>query len=49
MDYMDYWSYGEAERSWLEEPEYNPYEDDGPDADEEYERWRDERLGIGAN
>lgn len=49
MDYMDYWSYGEAERSWLEEPEYNPYEDDGPDPDEEYERWRDERLGIGAN
>ena len=38
--------YSEAERSWLEEPEYNPYEDDGPDPDE---RWRDERLGIGAN
>ena len=49
MTLAEYNRYSEAERSWLEEPEYNPYEDDGPDADEEYERWRDERLGIGAN
>ena len=43
MTLAEYNRYSEAERSWLEEPDHSPHEDEGPDPDEEYERWRDEQ------